>query len=89
MKTQQLFNENNERANRVIIRCERLINQLDDDKQTEITSSAFDQLCKSRSSKSSKYSGPSSRNSNDSDHLEKQRLLAIQNGNRATRNLQW
>ena len=87
MRTQQLFNENNERANRVIIRCERLISQLDDDKQTEIATSAFDQLCKSRSSKSSKYSGPSPRNSNDSDHLEKQRLLAIQNGNRATRNL--
>ena len=79
--------ENNERANRVIILCERLISQLDDDKQTEITTSAFDQLCKLRSSKSSKYSGPFPRNLNDSDHLEKQRLLAIQNGNRATRNI--
>ena len=28
-KAQQLFNENNERANRVILRCERLISQLD------------------------------------------------------------
>ena len=36
-KAQQLFNENNERANRVILRCERLISQLDDDKQTKIT----------------------------------------------------
>ena len=29
---QQLFNENNERANRVITQCERLMSQLDDDK---------------------------------------------------------
>ena len=59
--TQQLFNENNERANRAITQCERLISQLDDDKQTETTTWAFDQLCKSRSSKDSKYSGSSSR----------------------------
>ena len=46
-KAQKLFNENNERANRVIIiRCERLISQLDDDEQTEIITYAFDQLCK-------------------------------------------
>ena len=56
-KAQQLFNENNERANRVIIRCERLISQLDDDKLTKTTTYAFDHLCKSRSSKGSKYSG--------------------------------
>ena len=60
-KAQQLFKENNERANRVIIRCERLISQLEDDKQTEITTYASDQLCKSRSSKGSKCSGSSSR----------------------------
>ena len=88
MKAQQLFNENNERGNRVIIRCERLISQLDDDTQTKITTYAFDQLCKSRSSKGSKYSGSSPRTSNDSDRSEKQRLLAIQNENRATRNLE-
>ena len=87
-KAQQRFNENNESANRVIIRCERLISQLDDDKQTEITTYAFDQLCKSRSSKGSKYSGSISRTSNDSDRSEKQRLLAVQNENRATRNLE-
>ena len=87
-KAQQLFNENNERANRVIIRYERLISQLDDDKQTEIITYAFDQLCKSRSSKGSKYSSSSSRTSNDSDHSEKQRLLTIQNENRATRNFE-
>ena len=87
-KAQQLFNENNERANRVIIRCERLVSQLDDDKQTEIITYAFDQLCKSRSSKGSKYSGSSSRTSNDSDHSEKQRLLTIQNESRATRNFE-
>ena len=75
-------------ASRIIIRCERLISQLDDDKQTEITTYAFDQLCKSRSSKGSKYSGSSSRTSNDSDHSEKQWLLAIQNENRATCNLE-
>ena len=48
-KAQQLFIENNERTNRVIIRCERLISQLDHDKKTEITTYAFDQfypLCK-------------------------------------------
>ena len=38
------------------------------------------------SSKGSKYPGSSSRTSNDSDHSEKQRLLVIQNENRATRN---
>ena len=32
-KAQQLFIENNERTNRVIIRCERLISQLDHDKK--------------------------------------------------------
>ena len=80
--------ENNERANRVIILCERLISQLDDDKQTEITTYAFDQLCKWRSSNGSKYSGSSCRAWNDSDHSEKQRLLVIQNENRATRNLE-
>ena len=80
-----MFNENNERANRAIIRCE---SQLDDDKQTEITTYAFDQLCKSGPSKDSKYLVSSSRTSNDSDHSEKHRLLAIQNENRATRNLE-
>ena len=69
-KVQQFFNENNEKENKVIIQCERLIG-LDDDKQTEITTYAFDQLCKSRSSKVSKNSGSSSRTSNDSDHSEK------------------
>ena len=73
----------------LIIRCERLISQLDDDKQTEITTYAFDQLCKSRSSKGSKYQGSPSRTSNDSEHSEKQRLLAIQNENRATRYLEF
>ena len=87
-KAQQIFNENNERANRVIIRCERLIRQLDDDKQTKTTIYVFDQLCKSRSSKGSKYSGSSSRTSNDSDRSEKQRLLAIHNEDRATRNFE-
>ena len=87
-KAQQLFNENNERRNRFNTRCERLISQLDDDKQTEITTYAFDQLCKSRSSKGSKYLVSSSRALNDSDHSEKQRLLAIQNKNRATRNIE-
>ena len=56
--------------------------------QTKITTYAFDQLCKSRSSKGSKYSGSSSRTSNDSDHSEKQRLLAIQNENKVTCNLE-
>ena len=88
MKAQQLFNVNYERANRVIIRCERLISQLDGDKQTQITTYAFNQLCKSWSSKGSEYSGSSSRTSNDSDHSEKQRLLAIQNENMATRNFE-
>ena len=83
-KAQQLFNENNERAKRVIIRYERL----DDDKQTKTTIYVFDQLCKSRSSKGSKYSGLSSITSNDSDRSEKQRLLAIHNENRATRNFE-
>ena len=64
-KAQQLFNENNERENRVLIRWESLVRQFDDDKQTEIATYAFDQLCKSRSSKGSKYSGSSSRTSND------------------------
>ena len=42
-KTQQLFNENNERANSVIIWCdERFIIQLNDDKETYITTYAFD-----------------------------------------------
>ena len=36
-KSQQLFNENNERVNRVTVWCERLISQLDDDTKTEIT----------------------------------------------------
>ena len=40
-KVQQFFNENNEKENKVIIQCERLIG-LDDDKQTEITTCAFD-----------------------------------------------
>ena len=88
MKAQQLFNEKNERVNRVIIRCERLMSQFDDDKQTEIITYAFDKLCKSRSSEGSKYSGSFSRTSNDSDHSEKQRLLASQNENRVTRNLE-
>ena len=44
----------------------------------EITTYAFDQLCKSKSSNGSKYSGSSSRTSNDTGHSEKQRLLAIQ-----------
>ena len=87
-KSQQLFNENNERANRVIVRCERLMSQLDDDTKTEITSYAFDQLCKSRSSEGSKYSGSSSRTSDNSDDSEKQRLLAIQTESRAIRNLE-
>ena len=64
------------------------MSQLDDDKQTETTTYAFDQLCKSGSSKDSKYSGSSSRTWNDYDHSEKQGLLAIQNENRATRNLE-
>ena len=46
------------------------MSQLNDDKQTEIKTYAFDQLCKLRSSKGSKYSGSSSRISNDSDHSE-------------------
>ena len=33
-KTQQLFNENNERANSVLIWCERFISQLNDDTET-------------------------------------------------------
>ena len=41
-----------------------------------------------RSSKGSKYSGSSSTTLNDSDHSEKQRLLAIQNENRARCNLE-
>ena len=86
-KTQQVFNESNERTNRVIIRCKRLMSQLNDDKQTEMKTYAFDQLCKLRSSKGSKYSGSSSRISNDSDHSEK-RLLAIQNENRAACNFE-
>ena len=48
-KAQQLFIENKERTNRVIIRCDRLISQLNHDKKTEITTYAFDQfypLCK-------------------------------------------
>ena len=45
-KAQQLFNENNERENRVLIRWESLVSQFDDDKQTEIATYAFDQLCK-------------------------------------------
>ena len=87
-KAQQPFNENNERANRVMLRCESLISQLDDDRQTKITTYAFDQLCKSRSSKGSRYSSSSPRTSNDSDHSEKQRLLAIQYENRVTSNLE-
>ena len=70
LKAQQLFNQNNERVNRVIIRCGRFISQLDDDKQTEIKTYVFDQLSKSRSSKGSKYSGSSTRTSNDFDHTE-------------------
>ena len=87
-KAQQLFNENNKRENRFIIWCGRLVSQLDYDKQTEITIYTFNQLCKWRSSKGSKSSGSSSRTSNDSYHSKKQRLLAIQNENRATRNLE-
>ena len=56
--------------------------------QTEITTYAFDQLCKSRSSKGSKYSGSSSRTSHDSDRFEKHRLLAIKNENKVTCNLE-
>ena len=48
----------------------KLISQLDDDKQTEIKTYVFDQLCKSRSSKGSKYSGSSTRTFNDFDHKE-------------------
>ena len=70
-KAQQLFSENNVRANRVITRCERLISQLNDDKQIEITTYAFDQLCKLRFSKRSKYLRSSSRTSKYSDHSEK------------------
>ena len=66
----------------------KVISQLDYDKQTKITTYAFDQICKSWFSKDSKYSGSSSRISNDSDHSEKQRLLAIQNENRATHNIE-
>ena len=43
-----------------MVRCERFISQLDDDKQIEITTYAFNQLRKSRSSKGFKYSGSSS-----------------------------
>ena len=66
----------------------KALSQLDDDKQTEMTTYAFYQLWKSRSSKGNNYSGSSSRTSNDSEHSEKQRLLAIQNENRATSNLE-
>ena len=52
-----------------------------------LTSYAFDQLRKSRSSKCSKYSGSFSRRSNASDHSEKQSLLATQSENKATHNL--
>ena len=45
-KAQQHFNENNERPNTAIVQCERLISQLDDDQQTEITTYTLDQLCK-------------------------------------------
>ena len=83
-KVQQLFNENNERANRVIIRCERLISQLNNNKQAEITAHAFEKLSKLRSSKGSRYSDSSFRTSNDSDISEKQSLLAIQNENKPT-----
>ena len=87
-KAQQHFNENNERPNTAIVQCERFISQLDDDQQTEITTYTLDQLCKWRSSKGSKYSGSSSRTSNNSDHSQKQKLWAIENENRATRNLE-
>ena len=72
----------------VIIRCERLISQLSNDKQTKIIISTFDQLWKSRSSKDSKYPGSSFRAINDSDISKKLRILAIQNENRATHNLE-
>ena len=52
-----------------------------------LTTYAFDQLRKSSSSKCSKYSRSFSRRSNASDHSEKQRLLVIQNENKATHNL--
>lgn len=45
---------------------DRGLSQLDDDKQTEITTYALEQLYKSKSSKGSKYSGSSSRISNNS-----------------------
>ena len=83
-KAQQLFNENIERANRVIIRCERPISQLDDDMQTEIIII----MLLINYAKGSEYSGSSSRTSNHSDHTEKQRLSEISNENRATCNIE-
>ena len=88
LKAQQLFNENNERANKTINKCERIISQLDDDKQSEITTYAFEQLFQSRLSKGSKYSGSSSKHSSDSSTSEKEKILAVQKENRAKRNLE-
>ena len=88
-KSNNLYHENSERTKNILSICEKFLENLDSETQSTVSEYAFDQLYGSTLNKMKKSGSACSSKSDDSKTSQKsQRLLAIQNENRAKRNLE-